>query len=133
MNAIPEILAYKRETKNKIRWDANVDGTIFELYIPKWRIPDPAPERILIRIFLTDDNIETKDQYTPDEIKQDPELRNQPIYSELTRISEHTKTIRFDPIGNPNPNNREIGSPYIPKSILYREDIKRLYIVVEWK
>lgn len=130
---IPKILAYKKETENKIRWEVKVDGTLFELYIPKWRIPDPAPESILIRIFLANDNIETKDQYTPDEIKQDPKLRNQSIYSELKRISEHTKTIRFDPIGDPNPNNLEIGSPYIPKSILPSEHIEKLYIVVEWK
>jgi len=35
MYDIPEILAYKKETENKIRWDVNIDETLFELYIPK--------------------------------------------------------------------------------------------------
>lgn len=123
-----EILEYQKETENKLRWGADVDGTPFELYIPKWRIPDPTPGKVLIR---AQDKIKTTNQFTRDEIEQDPELRNKPIYAEITRITELTKTIRFDPIGDKN--NWEIGSPYIPKSILPSEDTKKLYVVIEWK
>lgn len=35
-----EFLAYRKETENKYRWDADIDGVRFELYIPKWRVPD---------------------------------------------------------------------------------------------
>ena len=127
-----EILAYKKGTENKLRWDADVEGTPFELYIPKWRIPDPAPGKVLIRIFFSKDKIRSNRQFTPSEIKRNPELKNQPIYAEVTRIREHTKTIRFDPIGDNS--DWEIGSPYIPKSLLPAdENIKKLCLVVEWK
>jgi len=126
-----EILAYKKETENKLRWDADVEGTPFELYIPKWRIPDPPPGKVLIRIFLTKDRIQMTKKFTQSEIRQNPQFKKEPIYAEVSRFREHTKTIRFDPIGNNS--NWEIGSPYIPRSILSDENIKKLYLVVEWE
>jgi len=28
-----------KSTEQKLRWDEDVDGTKFEIYIPKWRVP----------------------------------------------------------------------------------------------
>ena len=126
-----ELLAYHKETDNKHRWDALVDDTMFELYIPKWRIPDPVPGKILVRIFTDKKNALFMRTYTPSEVSDDPDIRRQPIFAEVSFTREHTKTFRYDPVGD---NNQwEIGSPYIPKSVLEYEKIDTLYLTVEWK
>src|ERR1700680_1351555 len=40
-----------KSTERKLRWDENIDGTNFELYVPKWRVPEPMPPLISVRIF----------------------------------------------------------------------------------
>jgi len=39
-----------KETDNKLRWKADVEGVSFKLYVPKWRVPRPWPTRILVRV-----------------------------------------------------------------------------------
>ena len=126
-----ELLAYYKETDNKCRWDALVDDTPFELYIPKWRIPYPVPGKVLIRIFTNKKNVPFSKTYTPDDVLENPDVRKEPIFAEVEFTREHTKTFRYDPIGD----NRkwEIGSPYIPKSVLESEKIEKLYLNVEWE
>ena len=126
-----EILAYKKETENKLRWDADVDETKFEFYIPKWRIPEPYPDTILIRIGMPDE-FENKRRFTKEEVEKNPELRKNKIYAEVEKVSEHTKTVRFDPVDETE--NWEIGSPYIPKVVLdeINEVIDYLSLSVEW-
>jgi hypothetical protein len=34
-----------KTTDNKLRWQADVEGVNFKLYIPKWRVPRPWPIR----------------------------------------------------------------------------------------
>ena len=85
-----EILAYHKETKNKHRWDADCDGTLFEIYIPKSSIPEPIPKQIVILI------------YKLDEInKLNSDLKSiantNPLYAKLAFHSEKTKTARYDP------------------------------------
>lgn len=126
-----ELLAYHKETDNKHRWDAFVDDTVFELYVPKWRIPDPVPGKILIRIFTDKNKASSSRTYTPSDVSDDPEIREKTIFAEICFTREHTKTFRYDPIGEKN--KWEIGSPYIPKSVLEYEKIDRLYLSVEWK
>ncbi len=45
------LLHYDKETDNKIRWATIIDGAPFTFYIPKWRVPDPAPSTIKISLF----------------------------------------------------------------------------------
>ena len=33
-----------KQTDLKLRWDSYVDRVLFELYIPKWRVPRPWPK-----------------------------------------------------------------------------------------
>jgi len=44
------LMAPSKETDLKLRWEADVEGVAFKLYIPKWRVPRPWPTRILVRI-----------------------------------------------------------------------------------
>ncbi|MCP6718642.1 MAG: hypothetical protein KJI71_00235 [Patescibacteria group bacterium] len=126
-----EILAkWKKETDNKIVWVAQLEGVEFKLYIPKWRIPQPDPEEILIKIYSPSEKVGKEEFITKDDIQLNPKLKNNTIYSDIHRISEHTQTIRFDPDGDRE--NWEIGSPYIPKSILKGNNIDKLSIAVEW-
>ncbi len=126
-----ELLTYCKETDNKCRWDALVDDTLFELYIPKWRIPDPVPGKVLIRIFTNKKNVPFSKTYTPDDASENPDVRKEPIFAEVEFTEEHKKTFRYDPTGDNK--KREIGSPYIPKSVLEFEKIEKLYLNVEWK
>ena len=38
-------------TERKFRWDEDIDGTKFELYIPQWRVPEPTPGMISVKIY----------------------------------------------------------------------------------
>lgn len=44
------LMLRSKETDNKQRWAADVNGVEFKLYIPKYRIPDPFPPSIVVRI-----------------------------------------------------------------------------------
>ena len=46
------LLKPSKETENKLRWSTHVeqDDTDFQLYIPKWRVPEPWPGRIIVYI-----------------------------------------------------------------------------------
>ena len=52
-----EILADHKGTDSKLRWDADINGAPFELYIPKWRVPDPVPSVIRVRYILREINL----------------------------------------------------------------------------
>ncbi len=126
-----EIIAeFKRSTRNKILWVADILGVEFRLYVPNWRIPKTIPKRILIKIYSPNEEINNKKFITENNIKINPQLKLSNIYSDVQKIKEHTKTIRFDPLGDPN--DWEIGSPYIPKSIFGNSNDEELTIVVDW-
>lgn len=46
------------ETDNKLRWEADVDGVSFKLYIPKWRVPKPWPD--MVKVVIDENVFETK-------------------------------------------------------------------------
>lgn len=125
-----EFLAYRKETENKYRWDADIEGVKFSLYIPKWRVPDGLPGTIYVRIYDVKDAPRDLPAYTRMQIEQQPGLREEKIIARIKRCRDHTKTVRFDPIGDPK--NWEIGSPYIPDKILPKADITELIIEIEW-
>jgi len=116
-----------KETENKLRWDCNVDGTRFSLYIPKWRVPEPWPKVIAVqtvrrRVECTDDaNI------TPEDVAMDPSIRLEPIVATVKKVSVHSKTVRYDPTANV----WEIGSPYVPDSMT-ADSAERLRVIVNW-
>src|SRR5437899_1417182 len=101
-----------KETTNKLRWDANVDGTTFSLYIPKWRVPDPWPSRIWVNIFPRRAEGADLPNVTQAAIHSDSTLRHEPIVATVEKVSELSNTIRYAPTGDQS--EWEIGEPYVP-------------------
>src|SRR6266542_2964848 len=114
------LMAPSKQTDNKLRWEADVDGVNFKLYIPKSRVPEPWPRRILVRVCDVD-------QQSGNEAVQadDPSLERA-ITATVRRVRDHTDTVRFDPDGDPD--DWKIGSPYIPKTLLPRPSTKNLQL-----
>lgn len=126
-----EMLAYTKKTENKYRWDSIEFDTVFSLYIPKWRVPEPKPSSIYVNLFNFKSYNKSIVNYSKNDIEIHPELRNRSIVSVIKWTSEHTKTARFDPIIGLN--DAEIGSPYIPFDLLPDRIAKELVIEINWK
>lgn len=126
-----EIIAdFIKSTPNKMVWSVDVEGIEFKLYIPKWRVPEPEPRQILVKIITPDEDIENKLFITKEKIEANPQLRLSKIYSDIIKIEEHSSTIRFDPLGDTR--YWEIGSPYIPKTIFGKNKYEQLTIIIDW-
>ena len=57
-----------KSTDNKLRWDEDVDGIKFELYIPKWRVPEPVPPTISARA-IDVSRIDINEQLSPVQVR----------------------------------------------------------------
>jgi hypothetical protein len=115
------------ETDNKVRWVARTGETTFDLYIPKWRVPKPWPERIAVTTSLPIDQDLTRFVGGLNEKVKDKTL---PITSIVDRVSDHTKTVRFRPRGEAA--DWEIGEPYIPYVLLPKRDALSVIVEVRW-
>lgn len=118
-----------KETDNKLRWDTKIGDAQFEFYIPRWRVPDPYPLGIYVHI---EENIEQAMQWLEElqgqhPVRQDP---NQPIIAIVRRYSTHTRTVRFDPVGDQK--SWQIGSPYIPYELLEDKNTELLFLRITW-
>ncbi|MBA4399132.1 MAG: hypothetical protein C0396_04595 [Anaerolinea sp.] len=111
-----------RPTQNKIRWTVDVDGAPFHLYIPKWRVPKKIPMGLDV---VVDENVKNK------QISIETTPLDYPIKVIVQKHSTHTRTIRYRPSGE-NPNQWEIGEPYIPKDILTEPYPEKVYLEVRW-
>ena len=109
-------LRYDKETDNKYRWIADVEGVAFKLYIPQAVLPDPYPRRILV-------SVET------DPKRAASTKANLKVVVE--HVEEHTETIRYAPVGDPK--TWQIGEPYIPRAVLRQPWPKQLHIAVSWE
>ena len=76
-----EITAAFRKHNNNMSWVADIQGGEFQLYVPKWRIPEPAPKKILIKIFSPNEEINYKKSATKNQIKSNAKLKHGIIYS----------------------------------------------------
>jgi len=107
-----------------------VDNTRFELYIPGWRVPEPIPPRVRVVIYLPGDELPDISQLKPSDAVSEPDRRQSPILAKVRFFRDHSKTRRYDPIGDPK--EWAIGSPYIPDALLPAETPAELTISVEW-
>jgi hypothetical protein len=118
-----------KETDNKLRWDVDIDDTRFSLYIPKWRIPHPWPSRIWVAVVPRRGEGEDQSNLSPNDVGQEPTLTREPIIATIKKMAVHTKTIHYCPVGDPE--NQEIGEPYLPFAVTYG-GADRLRIIVLW-
>jgi hypothetical protein len=117
-----------KQTDNKVRWDTEIEGTPFELYIPKWRVPEPWPQ--LIRVKVEDATQQRRPSLSRAAAAAAPDRRKEDIVVGVNKLREHTKTIRYQPEGDAS--DWEIGEPYIPFS-LTQEGKQHLTITVRWE
>lgn len=141
-----------KSTERKLRWDEDIDGTKFELYIPQWRVPQPIPPLISVKIYdaslidtssqlspsqiaglmkagLTAEQIREIDSWLP--IERSPKDRlDRPIIAAVAFDRVHTQTVRYSPIGDPDV--WELGQPYVPTSELGFPYPIRLIVRVGW-
>ncbi|NLS78479.1 MAG: hypothetical protein GXY76_14580 [Chloroflexi bacterium] len=102
-----------KETVTKLRWSAYVeeDNAPFELYIPKWRVPEPWPGRIRVGIAAY--------KGKPSAFKESPFSEGRPedpIRVLVRRVSDLVHSVRYAPLGEPE--SWQIGEPYIPYSLI---------------
>ena len=130
---IMKVCTYNKETDNKYRWDYMEGNAPLEIYIPIWRVPAPYPQRIFVQIFESDDShCPIIALHSKKEVEANQRLRLVPITAEVTYKEDKTLTARYDPVLEGN-DAREIGSPYIPKTLLYDPPQTRLVIVINWE
>jgi hypothetical protein len=125
---------FNKETENKYRWDCEVDyGAKFELYIPKWRVPESLPKKIYVTI---EPVIKGKKPHRVNRksIEQSATLKKQPIEALVRYFEAKTKAIRYSPQGEEK--DWEIGSPYIPisliQALIQEGSDQELFITVKW-
>lgn len=98
-----------KETFNKIRWDAYVGNVIFSLYIPKWRVPEPWPSSIWVKILPRRQGGDDAPNLSQNDIESNSEFKQEPIVATVSRYSSHSRTDRYSPLGPVE--TWEIGSP----------------------
>jgi hypothetical protein len=141
-----------KSTEQKLRWDEDVDGTKFEFYIPKWRVPEPTPQMISVKIYdassfdplhqldpvqkfnlsklgFKDDEIREIDKWLPLQCVLEPHS-TWDITSVVEFAELHTKTARYRPILEPK--YWEIGEPYVPISVLPSDLPRKLILRIRW-
>lgn len=131
---IMKVCTYFKETDNKYRWDYMEGKAPLEIYIPKWRVPVPCPQRIFVQIFEPEDShCPPMTLHNKKEVDANQRLRVEPIVAEVNfKEKNHKLVVRYDPVLEGN-NAREIGSPYIPKTLLDDPPQPRLIIVINWE
>jgi len=127
-----------KETKNKIFWETTVESADkqgnpgiaeFRLYIHKWRVPEPCPEKIYVKIEPS--QLQEKPEFlTVDDADEKPRLKSNPIVAIIHAFKPHTQTLRYHPISDQS--EWEIGEPYIPYNLTHNE-AEYLKIIVMWK
>jgi len=122
------LLVSEKETPNKLRWDADIDGVPFCMYIPKWRVPEPWPGCITAEIYESYSG--ERQALTPDRAHTDPSSRLTPIVAEVSYFKDHIDRIRYQPTMEPM-EYWEIGEPYIPLTLTHG-GANKLFIVVQW-
>lgn len=85
------LLDAAKQTANKVRWDADIDGTRFSLYIPKWRVPVPWPE--LIRVTIEEGHAVPRRYPTAAAVSPETDLLASPVVAHVRAFHEHTQPI----------------------------------------
>ena len=122
--------SYYKDTNGMHRWDYMAEHTKLEIYIHKWRVPDPYPSRISVEIFNRDGYSQSIYHLDRRKANANPQLCYNPITAEVAFLENHTLTAKYDPVLGKG--KREIGNPYIPYTLLSDPPPIRLVIVIKW-
>jgi len=125
------LCTYYKETSGMYRWDAMVKKAPLEIYILKWRVPDPYPSRISVEIFERAEYPQSIYPLNQKEVIANPQLCHNPITAEVTFLENHTLTAKYDPVLSKGV--REIGNPFIPYALLPDPPPTQLVIVINWE
>ena len=127
MSNVTVILHLDKQTENKVRYQAIFKEAKFNLYIPKWRIPNPWPKKTIVHI---DETLEELDRHASQTALNGAAPIEGPINAIISNVVLHTQTVRFDPQGEKA--DWEIGATYIPSCLLPDPPPLRLLIQVNW-
>ena len=126
-----------KETKSKLYWAAMVtsadqNGNSREvevrLYIHKWRVPEPFPQTIYVKIEPS--KLQKKPKFlSVDEAMEATDLRIKPINAILHGFKRYPEAFRYHPIEDHT--EWEIGEPYIPYSLTFGE-AEYLKLTIKW-
>ena len=109
-----ERLEIEKETPNKLRWGTTIDRVPFEIYIPKWRVPEPWPAKVYVKLKPIKSYSNLPNHLSEVEV---PSVTNRPVVAYVESYKEHKHTLRYRPIGDKE--TWEIGEPYIPYSLTH--------------
>lgn len=121
-------LTSSHETQNKLAWRTKVDNASFDIYVPKWRVPHPWPGRIFAQLGTKFEmkHLDQGSHSHPNRI-----IAPNPIVAKCIRVGHSTKKPIFAP-ADPNTDHWEIGSTYVPYSLLPMDAGTELVVFVAW-
>ena len=125
------LFAYDKETETMYRWKTIVDNAPLEIYIKKWRVPDPCPSHISVEIFELDEGPRSINYLYQEELLANPELFSDPIVARITYNEKRSVTFMYK--SDLNDDVREAGDIFIPQKYLNMLHPKRLIIVINWE
>ena len=123
------VLIVDKETERKLRWGKEIGETTFSLYIPKWRVPKPWPKKIYVDIEPAVSLGKRRKRHTRADAQRNKELNRKPITAMIRSLQEHTKTLRYQPLGHGD--DWDIGEPYIPYELTH-DSSEYLQLTVNW-
>jgi len=122
---------YDKKTENTYRWKTILYNAPFQVYINKWRVPDPCPSHISVEIFELDEGPRSINYLYQEELLANPELFSDPIVARITYNEKRSVTFMYK--SDLNDDVREAGDIFIPKKYLNMLHPKRLIIVINWE
>ena len=153
MRTLHHELHLAESSELKFRWEKDIDGTNFELHIPPWRVSQPTPQIISVKVYdatsisasrlmaiggqCSPRDMELLEQLGhPPQQKEELLLRNMqrggkqnPVVSAVERLETRENTVRYQPLGNAR--NWVIGETCVPISQLAEPYPERLVLLVE--
>jgi len=122
---------YDKETENMYRWKTIIDNAPFQVYINKWRVPDPCPSHISVEIFDLPEYPQSINYLYQEELLANPKLFSDPIVARITYNEKRSVTFMYK--SDLNDDVHETGDIFIPQTLLGTLPPKRLVIVINWE
>lgn len=122
---------YDKETENMYRWKTIIDNAPFQVYINKWRVPDPCPSHISVEIYDLPEYPQSINYLYQEELLANPKLFSDPIVARITYNEKRSVTFMYK--SDLNDDVRETGDIFIPQKYLNMLHPKRLIIVINWE